>query len=85
MEESEDRTRVRGLQRDSRIISVSFVFGCVVNSRKFEPRPGIETNVDCTGASLKIVFGVGEGDEDDEKMRDGDLESDFDKRRSEPD
>lgn len=56
-----------------------------MNSRKFEPRPGIETNTDCIGASLKIVFGVGEGDEDDEKMRDGDLESDFDKRRSEPD
>lgn len=54
-----------------------------MNSRKFEPRPGIETNMDCIGASF--VFGIGEGDEDDEKMRDGDLESDFDKRRSEPD
>lgn len=74
---------MRGLKGNSRIISPLFVFGCVVNSRKFEPRPGIETNTDCIGASLKIVFGV--GDEDNEKMRDGDLESDFDERRSEPD
>jgi len=74
---------VRGLKGNSRIISLLFVFGCAVNSRKFEPRPGIETNMDCIGASF--VFGIGEGDEDDEKMRDGDLESDFDKRRSEPD
>lgn len=76
---------MRGLKGNSRIISPLFVFGCVVNSRKFEPRPGIETNTDCIGASLKIVFGVGGGDEDNEKMRDGDLESDFDERRSEPD
>jgi len=84
----EDKTKMREFGGNSRIISTSFVFGCVVNSRKFEPRPGMwmGRKVNFSGTSFKIVSSIDEGDEDGgEKIRDGDLKSDLGERGAGPD